>query len=253
MMSDPIRQAKEAIYMALCEMETTSLSAEKRWAAYHEALGMYVCRRLSKSELDIVVVRALGPSNIRKHNALVLALLSDGTRRARRVRQGTGVAATWSKVFGDDDSDDDDIIAFQKRWRDADLAATAPRPHPGVKPHAVPSNARLAGPQLVALKMDDISSSIGLDGVSASAVHLMTIAVHAYARRAIAQCRAELRDDGDGGPVTNPPPPPPPSASGGGPSRMATSSTHPNGTAASHAAATEVAASTSYNGSSQGS
>mmetsp|Transcript_3121 Transcript_3121/g.10324 ORF Transcript_3121/g.10324 Transcript_3121/m.10324 type:complete len:152 (-) Transcript_3121:606-1061(-) len=48
--------------------------------AYREALGMYVCRRLSKSELDTVVLRALGSENIRKHNTLLLALLSDVRR-----------------------------------------------------------------------------------------------------------------------------------------------------------------------------
>ena len=38
---------------------------------------MYVCRRLSKAELDTIVLRALGAENIRKHNALLLALLAD--------------------------------------------------------------------------------------------------------------------------------------------------------------------------------
>mmetsp|Transcript_3119 Transcript_3119/g.10305 ORF Transcript_3119/g.10305 Transcript_3119/m.10305 type:complete len:310 (-) Transcript_3119:91-1020(-) len=178
--------------------------------AYREALGMYVCRRLSKSELDTVVLRALGSENIRKHNTLLLALLSDATRRALRVREGGGVRATWSKVLAQeseedsaDDSEDssDDVAALRRRWRDAELEATAPIPHhddqSGRRHQVVVGDARLDGARLVALKMDDISLDRGLRGVSASAVHLMTIALHAYARRAVRQCQTEIRDQRD--------------------------------------------------------
>lgn len=54
---------------------------------------MYVSRRLSKRELDKVVVRVLGVGNIRKHNTLLLALLADvSASRAKGRNAIAGVA-----------------------------------------------------------------------------------------------------------------------------------------------------------------
>ncbi|KAJ8602367.1 hypothetical protein CTAYLR_004205 [Chrysophaeum taylorii] len=207
-----VMNAKADIYLSMCEAD--GLSADKRWAAYQEALGMYVSRRLSKRELDTVVLRVIGVDNIRKHNALLLALLADATRRAVDTRNRTVVGVPRHRLvlplepeakIDDAAGADDELAALRREWRKTGLMATAPLPHKNMdvprKNRGLVANARLDGASLVALKMDDISIGLGLDGASASAVHLMTLALHTYARRMMKQCHAEftLQRRGAGG------------------------------------------------------
>mmetsp|Transcript_16094 Transcript_16094/g.19699 ORF Transcript_16094/g.19699 Transcript_16094/m.19699 type:complete len:95 (+) Transcript_16094:34-318(+) len=73
---EAVVEAKLDIYVALCEIQNGA-SADQRWAAYLEAVGLYIVRRLSKSELEVAVTQTLGYENVRKHNTLLLALLAD--------------------------------------------------------------------------------------------------------------------------------------------------------------------------------
>lgn len=193
-MSRVVVNAKAEIYAAMCATTEHRLSADKRWAAYIEALGMYISRRLSKRELDKVVCRVLGIDNLRKHNALLLALLADATRRSVDPSNKMPPAKRPPPIECDEEDDDEEFGRLLAEWRKTGGGIAPPRhkSEPLFPRRSLVAHARLDGAGLVAMKMDEASVELGLDGVSASAVHLVSLAIDTYARRVIKQCHSEF-------------------------------------------------------------
>lgn len=197
-------KAKAEIYAAMCATTKHRLSADKRWAAYVEALGMYMSRRLSKRELDKIVTRVLGVQNLRKHNALLLALLADATRRSvesssmspppPEKRPPHTQPAEVEEGDEEKDDDDDEYCRLKSEWRKTGAGIAPPRQKNEIlfPRKCLVSHARLDGAGLIAMKMDQAMADIGLDGVSASAVHLVSMALDTYARRIIKECHSEF-------------------------------------------------------------
>mmetsp|Transcript_16094 Transcript_16094/g.19697 ORF Transcript_16094/g.19697 Transcript_16094/m.19697 type:complete len:176 (+) Transcript_16094:386-913(+) len=90
---------------------------------------------------------------------------------------------------------DNDILTLHREWHQSGLEITAPIVQPTKRRPILRrggTDMRLDGTSLLAFKMDEVSASVGLEGVSDSAVQLMSIALHIYARTAMRRCHAEF-------------------------------------------------------------
>ena len=161
-------------------------------------------RRLTVGELVAVVRRALGEGNGRLHNAFLRAIMRDADARC-----APAPASARRPYFSDDDDDDDDssdddgdYAALAAEWADA-APVTSPPALPDGSHLAdgrlpVLPAARVCGPAILGLRMDEIARSRGLDAASPAAAHLMGLALRAFCRR-MAAARGAPGDGDDGG------------------------------------------------------
>ncbi|KAJ1461347.1 hypothetical protein M885DRAFT_507276 [Pelagophyceae sp. CCMP2097] len=170
--------------MAMCEAQH-ELGPDKRWAAYREALTLYIARRLSKRKLDSVVLRTVGLENVRRHNDLILALLRDAAGRAHANR-------TAKRRRSDGECDEcDAAVSLTHRQRpkqdgpeargDARAAEA-----PSTQAEAV-APARLRGAATLGGRMNELAAQKGCGGgATPAAAHVLGAALEVYVRRIVA-------------------------------------------------------------------